>query len=52
MKNNPTWLNKFEKIGVQTSIAKDSPMREFYDQERFERIKKMFEDKGLEVLDC
>jgi len=52
MKNNPTWLNKFEKIGVETDIAKDSPMRDFYDQERFEHIKKMFEDKGIEVLDA
>ena len=51
MKNNPTWLNKFEKIGVETNIAKDSPMRDFYDQEKFERIKKMFQDKGIEVLD-
>ncbi len=51
MKNNPTWLNKFEKIGVETDIAEDSPMRDFYDQERFERIKKMFEDKGIEVLE-
>lgn len=52
MKNNPTWLNKFEKIGVETNIAKDSPVRDFYDQERFERIKKMFEDKRIEVLDA
>jgi len=51
MKNKPTWLNKFEKIGVETDIAKDSSMRDFYDQERFEHIKKMFEDKGIDVLE-
>jgi len=43
-------LNKFEKTGVEIDTAKDSPMRDFYDQERFERIKKMFEDKGIGVL--
>ncbi len=51
MKNNPTWLNKFEKIGVASNISDDSPMREFYDQNRFERIKKMFEEKGIQILE-
>jgi len=51
MKNNPTWLNKFEKIGVETDIADNSPMRDFYDQMKFDRIKKFFEDKGIEVLE-
>lgn len=51
MKNNPTWLNKFEKIGVASNIGHDSPMRDFYDQDRFTHIKEMFEHKGIEVLE-
>ena len=51
MKNNPIWFDKFEKIGVGTTIAEDSPMREFYNEERFLSIKKMFEDRGIEILE-
>jgi len=51
MKNNPTWLNKFEKIGVKTDIAQNSPIRAFYDQAWFDRTRKMFEDEGIEVLE-
>jgi len=50
-KNNPIWFDKFEKIGVETSIPETSPMRSFYDQGAFVRIKKMFEDKGIEILE-
>jgi pyruvate formate lyase activating enzyme len=51
MKNNPTWLNKFEKIGVDSNIPQGSTMRDFYDQDRFIRIKEMFEENGIEVLE-
>ncbi len=51
MKNNPTWLNKFDKIGVVSDIDENSPLREFYDQHRFVSIREMFEAKGIEVLE-
>jgi pyruvate formate lyase activating enzyme len=51
MKNNPTWLNKFDKIGMVSNIEEDNPMRKFYDEERFVRIQEMFQAKGIEVLE-
>ncbi len=51
MKNNPIWFEKFEKMGVETDIAKDDPMRGFYDNERYASIKKIFEEKGIEILE-
>ncbi len=50
-KNNPIWFAKFEKIGVETNIPETSPMRNFYDQETFKRIRNMFQEKGIEILE-
>ena len=51
MKNNPIWFDKFEKIGQNTDISKESPMRTFYDIEKYDRIKKLFNAQGIEILE-
>ena len=51
LKNNPIWLDKLEKIGATTKIAADSPMRDFYDQERYDKIKTIFTELGIDILE-
>lgn len=51
MKNNPIWFDKFEKIGMTSTVSKDSPMRDFYDADTYRRLKKLFEDRGIEILE-
>ena len=50
LENNPLWVDKLEKIGVQTSVSKTSPMRSFGDQETLARSKNIFEDRGIEIF--
>jgi pyruvate formate lyase activating enzyme len=51
LKNNPIWFDKLEKIGEEKDIAADNPMRDFYDKQEYDRIKKIFEKKGIEILE-
>ena len=51
LKNNPIWFGKLEKIGAAETIAADNPMRNFYDQERYDRAKKIFVERGIEIFE-
>lgn len=50
-KNNPIWFDKSEKVGVEPDFPADSPARSFYDNEKYGRIKKFFEDQGITILE-
>ena len=50
-KNNPLWFDKCERLGVESGFSDTSPARAFYDQEKFERAKKVFVDKGIDILE-
>jgi pyruvate formate lyase activating enzyme len=50
-KNNPLWFDKCEKIGVETGFSDTSALRDFYDSERFERIKEFFLDRGVKTVE-
>ncbi len=48
-KNNPLWFDKCGKFGVESGFSDTSPVRAFYNQERFERAKKVFTDRGIDI---
>ncbi|MCB2227884.1 MAG: glycyl-radical enzyme activating protein [Desulfarculaceae bacterium] len=50
-KNNPIWFDKSEKVGVNPDFAADDPARSFYDNERYARIKRYFEQRGITILE-
>jgi pyruvate formate lyase activating enzyme len=51
LKNNPVWFSKLEKIGSEQNISADDPIRDFYEQGPYDRIKEIFKEKGIEILE-
>ncbi|MCP4364045.1 MAG: glycyl-radical enzyme activating protein [Planctomycetes bacterium] len=50
-KNNPLWFDKCEKIGIDTGFSDTSLVRDFYDSEKFERVKEFFLDRGVKTVE-
>ena len=48
--NNPAWINKLEKLGQKEKFDNNDRIRKFYDKEKEIKTKKMFFEKGIEVI--
>ncbi|MBU1118757.1 glycyl-radical enzyme activating protein [Patescibacteria group bacterium] len=48
--NNPIWIEKFEKLGKESTIGAKNPIRKFYDKEKAEEIKHVFSKRGIKII--
>ena len=50
MKNNPLWLDRLAQLGKAGDIPLDSPLREFYADEKSAEAKAALENRSVEVV--
>ena len=51
MKNNPIWFDKLEKLGIDKTLGNNERLREFYPDDKVERIKTLFEGNGVLIAE-
>ncbi|MBK2125211.1 glycyl-radical enzyme activating protein [Fangia hongkongensis] len=48
LKNNPLWMDKAKHLGVKLDLPQQA--RQFYREEKFTHIQKLFNDKGIHIV--
>jgi len=51
LSNNPAWINKLEKLGQKEKFDNNDRIQKFYDKEKEIKTKKVFSEKGIEVIE-
>ncbi len=47
--NNPIWMDKCARLGKKIPFTPSSPVRGFYDEERIQKVRKLFSGYGITI---
>ena len=51
LKNNPLWLEKCDKLGISHPLQNDHSVCEFYNPDKYEKIKAIFQASNIDLIE-